>query len=358
MSRAPTPMKPATTTPATGNTDNTNAYNMQAYAMMPGVTNGAMESPLSTMQNMYGNMQQQQQQQQQHIHQQQQLQMQQQQMQQQMAPSQPSQMYPQANLHNTAQNVSVVDFKPDVMAQHHVAQMQQKYQQQLQASASVTPTIGLIGRDGQYIPATAATPYTPYNTNGPYANDAMHQPYSNGHTGQSMHPHPPYAAATSQGYQNTSFHRNSLDRARPSGKNSSGSSRRHSDKDSSVIDLVDQRMKFHKNTADAARTATNVADRHLENLVKQQSTAMKSMLDDHTRENKRSVGSAFHEQPKHVQRGIVTNAVENVMKGYSVNKKISPSSYDDDDFHRDRSASSFAGRGHVPSGRYSRSDSY
>ena len=100
---------------------NTNPYAMQTYSM-PANTNvpqmmGAMtHSPLNAMQNMYGNIQQQQL------------------MQQAMPNPVPS----------TMQNVSVVDFKPDTMAQHHISQMQRQYQNQLNSRAA-TPSLGLVG---------------------------------------------------------------------------------------------------------------------------------------------------------------------------------------------------------------------
>ena len=56
---------------------------------------------------------------------------------------------------STMQNVSVVDFKPDVMAQHQMNQLQNQYQQNSNAIPSV-PTMGLIGPDGRYQPVTAA----------------------------------------------------------------------------------------------------------------------------------------------------------------------------------------------------------
>ncbi|KAJ1482398.1 hypothetical protein T484DRAFT_1747613 [Baffinella frigidus] len=54
----------------------------------------------------------------------------------------------------TTQNVSVVDFKPDVMANHYAQQLQQQHQMNNAAmTASAVPSIGLIGHDGLYKPA-------------------------------------------------------------------------------------------------------------------------------------------------------------------------------------------------------------
>jgi hypothetical protein len=110
-----------------------NPYVMQPYAMPNPITN----SPIHSMQSMYGSMQPQQMPQ--HHP-----------MTQQGMPQPVSYMLPPG----TAQNVAVVDFKAGLMTQHHIAQMQQQYQNTLNAPV---PTMGLIGPDGRYIPATAAT---------------------------------------------------------------------------------------------------------------------------------------------------------------------------------------------------------
>ena len=56
---------------------------------------------------------------------------------------------------STMQNVNVVDFKPDVMAQHQINQLQQQYQTQMGVPS--VPTMGLIGPDGRFQPVTAAS---------------------------------------------------------------------------------------------------------------------------------------------------------------------------------------------------------
>ncbi|KAJ1465952.1 hypothetical protein T484DRAFT_1757047 [Baffinella frigidus] len=135
MSRAPAPMKTDTPAP-TMDAVAMNPYGMQPYSMPGPATNSAIQS----MQNMYGNMQLQQ-----------------------MPPQYPTTQQPMqhqqsfASMPNTMQNVSVVDFKAGLLTQQHVAQMQQQYQNTLNATAAA-PSLGLIGADGRYIPATAATP--------------------------------------------------------------------------------------------------------------------------------------------------------------------------------------------------------
>ena len=58
---------------------------------------------------------------------------------------------------STMQNVSVVDFKPDVLAQHQMNQLQHQYQANSNAMGiPVVPTMGLVGPDGRYQPVTAA----------------------------------------------------------------------------------------------------------------------------------------------------------------------------------------------------------
>ena len=147
MSRAPAPMMKTEAIPPNNNA--MNPYSMQTYSMAPsGHNTYTNEAPMHSMQNMYGNMQTQQHQHQQQIQQQQNLQQ----------PFQYQTGSPYQHAANTTQNVSVVDFKPDVMAHHQVAEMQHNYNQHMNSQAP--SSIGLVGRDGRYIPATAAQPYT------------------------------------------------------------------------------------------------------------------------------------------------------------------------------------------------------
>ncbi|KAJ1471149.1 hypothetical protein T484DRAFT_3649195 [Baffinella frigidus] len=62
----------------------------------------------------------------------------------------------------TTQNVSVVDFKPNVVADHYAQQLQQQYQMNAAAmTASTVPSMGLVGHDGLYQPAVnASSSYT------------------------------------------------------------------------------------------------------------------------------------------------------------------------------------------------------
>ena len=142
------------------------------------------------------------------------------------------------------------------------------------------------------------------------------------------------------------------------GKNSSP---RHVDNDASVIDLVDKRIGIHQNAIDAAKTATSVADRHLDKLVDKQSTVMKDMLEDHIRKvapmTNKSADSSFHDDPDK-QKRIVSAAVDNVMKDFNISKKMSPPSYNDRDCYNKHSSSSFSERARMPSGRYPRGGSY
>jgi hypothetical protein len=105
--------------------------------------------PVHAMQSMYDNMQLSQQQQQQ------------QQMQQQQMTGLGAQQPQGAPQPHGSQTVSVLDFKPDVLAHHQQQQMQQQMQQQFQAAhnaraAQASSTMGLMHPDGRYIPATDA----------------------------------------------------------------------------------------------------------------------------------------------------------------------------------------------------------
>jgi hypothetical protein len=90
----------------------------------------------------------------------------------------------------TTQNVSVIDFKPNVVADHYAQQLQHQHQLNTAAyTASAVPSMGLIGHDGQYQPAVNAgayntTPglseYSPYPTGvGTSYNDHLYHAYRN-----------------------------------------------------------------------------------------------------------------------------------------------------------------------------------
>lgn len=104
----------------------------------------------------------------------------------------------------TTQSVSVVDFKPNVVADHYARQLEQQYHANTAAlAATARPTIGLIGQDGRYTPAVnaCATPgvsdystgthvggYTPMPHTGGYVADPHHRGYA------AMHPPHGYSA--------------------------------------------------------------------------------------------------------------------------------------------------------------------
>ena len=144
MSRAPAPKlsNPVTNTPIASNLYG----NMAAYPMVPSVNSG-----MHPMQSVYHNMQLQQP-----------LQPQQLPLTQQQMPAGYGGYY--TNAHSvqppgsTMQNVSVVDFKPDVLAQHQMHQLQHQYQANVNAmGVPAVPTMGLVGPDGRYQPVTAAS---------------------------------------------------------------------------------------------------------------------------------------------------------------------------------------------------------
>ena len=373
MSRAPAPMKTNTATPET--TTNTTPYNMQTYSMMPNVTNNTMDSPLNTMQSMYGNLQLQQHQQQQQIHQQQQLQQQQQMQQQYMTSSMHPHMNPEAHSANTTKNVAVVDFKPDIMAQQHLAHMQQKYNQQLSAmNTSQSNSIGLIGRDGQYIPATAATPYNQHSATASCVNHGV-EPYSYRQTGQSALPYHSQAASTSHPYNEPTPHRNSVDRVNMQKNNRNSMS--------GITNLIDERIVTAAAANDAAKAATGVSERALDALIEKRyrahetkSTAIKNIVEDHlrntvpqtaavansfhTKPQTAAVANSFHTKPKHVQREIISKAVESAVSDFRMMKKPSTasSSYDDGDYNRYTSDHPSSYHDRKTYGRYSRRDSF
>jgi hypothetical protein len=139
---------PTTAAPASDMTM-TNPYAMHTYGM-PAPMMGApvmgahTNSALHSMQNMYMNTQ----------------------MQPPMMQSHPQhpQLASPAYMHgmppSTTQNVSVVDFKPDALVNSQIAHLHQQYQNKLN-SMTPAPGLGLIGPDGRYTAATAATPHTP-----------------------------------------------------------------------------------------------------------------------------------------------------------------------------------------------------
>jgi hypothetical protein len=284
MSRAPAPMKTAETVTATD--PSMNPYNMSTYGMMNFPTpqqpmGTATPSPVHAMQNLYTNMQQQQQQ----------MQLQQQQQQHMLKHQQTMQPFSaSAPTPSTTQNVSVVDFKPDVMAQHQVAQMQQQFQNHMASmNTANTPSLGVIGPDGCYVPATAAAPYdassnigspqytsspytaSPYNTASPYASPYTASPYGAKAYGASPYDASPHTASpygsshydmknpygvnvpTTRGYRppprGAIRHCNSINRDSMSRGCSSEFNKPTTTRD--VNDLIDERLRMHKASTDA-----------------------------------------------------------------------------------------------------------
>ena len=369
MSRAPAPMKNDTAASAPTDFTNTNPYNMQTFGMVPNASSLHTDASVHAMQNMYGNMQAQQQQQQ---FQQQQLQ-QQQQMQMQMAAA----TQPPGYMGNTTQNVSVVDFKPDVMAQQHMADMQNKYQQHVKSMTdSQTPaSIGLVGRDGRYIPATAARPtgdpyggsrMDPYN---PYPHTDTYAPrhnYPNNHTNTSYNsPYPRVPHTMSHaGMKNLEVQRrsnaiasslrsqsNMQPRVAPSPATST----------KAMTALIDERIGSHASAVSAAKNASTVSSRALSDMIderlhvagaKNASTTspvvsereIKSLIDQRVRKivpkytaspistasvapTIPSTASDFHTKSPTVQRKIVSDAVHDVMSEYKKNDPYTAGQY-------------------------------
>ena len=390
MSRAPAPTKNDTAASAPMDLNNTNPYNMQTFGMMPNTPGYHTDAPVHAMQNMYGNMQAQQNQQQLQLQQQQQMQMQ-------MAAA----TQPPGYMSNTTQNVSVVDFKPDVMAKQHMADMQYKYQQQLQGmTASQTPpSIGLVGRDGRYIPATAATPsgdpyggsrmdpYNPY----PHTNTrAPRHPYMHNHTNTSYHPdytHSPHtlshAGMKTLEVQRRSNARASSIRSRSSEPRAASSP---STSTKAMTALIDERIGSHASAVSAAKNASTVSSRALSDMIderlhlanKNVSTAspvvsereIKSLIDQRVRKivpkytasamptasvapTSLSTASDFHTKSPTVQRRIVSDAVNDVMSEFKKKESYTNGMYTSHD-RKGTSSSASSHRDRMLSDRYAR----
>jgi hypothetical protein len=106
---------------------------------------------------------------------QQQLHQQQQQLVQQQMPMQHP-MYTYAGVPAvTEQNVKVVDFKDGVVAEHYAQQLRQQHEMNAAAlAASAVPAMGLVGHDGCYRPAVNATAYTPLPEYAPYPHNSTY----------------------------------------------------------------------------------------------------------------------------------------------------------------------------------------
>ena len=121
------------------------------------------QAPMHSMQSMYGQMQLAQQQKQQQ-------QMQQQQM--------TGHAAGDPNAASNMQTVSVLDFKPDILAQHQQQQLQQQQAAYAARGVGQQASLGVVGADGRYVAATEA-----------YAGN-YHGGYNGYNTGSRMGAHP------------------------------------------------------------------------------------------------------------------------------------------------------------------------
>jgi hypothetical protein len=401
MSRAPAPMTlEAATVPV-----NTNPYAMGTFAaampntMMPQYPMGATASPMHAMQHMYTNMQQQPLQgpygMQQPLVGQQQLPQNPYAMQPlvgQQPPLNPYAMQPLVGQqapqgHPGMQNVSVLDFKPDVLAQQQAMQLHQQYTAHMNSMAAAAhPSLGVVGPDGRYMAATAATPGAmsprfapnPYDTVGTSAQ----QNGSWGSHGLHSHPISRSDDAYNMPRRNTmsSMHRH-MDDARA--RNSSSM-----DTQSALKDMIDDRVNASRDRTNASvnhasSMATRAAmkdmiDQHvpstraLKELIAERvpsARALNSLIEDHverTVDRKVNqlalpqtaaapvVASGFHSKPQEEQRRIVGDAVRSVMSNYHVTPKTMPNA------ELGSTSSSYANRERGPSvgSRFQRDGDY
>jgi hypothetical protein len=290
MSRAPAPMTLETNAAAAHNPYEMGTFAAMPNTMMPQYAMPGTAAPMHAMQNMYTNMQQP------------------------NAYGMPQPLVGQNAMHmghpgNTMQNVSVVDFKPDILAQQHAAQLHQQYASHMNSmpTAAAHPSLGLVGPDGRYMAATAAAPVdmSPRFTHGPYdsAGTSSHQNGSWGSHG--LHSH-----SRTQSHNPYDVPRRSM------------STPRHS-----------------PNTANefASSMATRAAMKNMIDERLPSSRAMKNMIDDRvdgavrrevgklaTPHAAASTTSDFHYKPHEEQRRLVGKAVEDVMKDYHVTPKTRP----------------------------------
>lgn len=294
MSRAPAPMTlEASPAPMPANPYGMGTFSAMPHHMMPQYPMNVAAAPMHAMQNMYTSMQQPQPSpnpygmQPQFVGQQ--------------TPS-PYGMQPpvvgqqMSHGHPGAQNVSVLDFKPDVLAQHHATQLQQQYNAHMSSiAASTQPTLGLVGPDGRYMPATAATPggMSPRFTSGPY--DAVGSSAAqNGSWGSNgLHSHAPHSDSAYD-----SLHRGMSENGSSSNTNSSSSM---ASTRAALKDLIDERVP-------STRALKNIIEDHVDKAVGRKMASP-------------SVASDFHSKPHEEQRRIVGKAVRSVMEDYDVTPK-------------------------------------
>jgi hypothetical protein len=272
MSRAPAPMKVET---ASNTTVNANPYaNPYAMGTLAGMPNnmapmypmGATASPMHAMQHMYTNMQQPQNPYG---------------MQQQSVGAQPA--HPG---HPGMQNVSVLDFKPDVLAQQQAAYAQQQYNSHMNSmAAAANPSLGVVGPDGTYMPATAATPgaMSPRFASNPYSSvgASAHQNGAYGSYGLHSQPGLSHQVPRPMNYQNT---------PRSSSSFASSMSTR-----AAMKDMIDERVD-------------RAVGRKVNEMASRSSAAP-------------TTESAFHQKSEAEQRRIVGKAVGEVMQKYKVEER-------------------------------------
>jgi hypothetical protein len=150
----------------------------------------------------------------------------------------------------SSQNVNVVDFKPEVMAQHNMAQMQNCQRNANSMGYTQSPaSIGLVDHEGRYIPATAAGahPYdNPYATHPTTNGDAYHQ------INDSHSYHPPSV---------------SRDHTESRRTNQYARNRNPSTHSKAFNDIIDERIGTHASAVSAAKAASTASSRALSDMI-------------------------------------------------------------------------------------------
>jgi hypothetical protein len=294
MSRAPAPMKVETSHA----TVNANPYAMGTLSGMPNnmapmYPMGATAAPMHAMQHMYTNMQQPQPQNPYG-------------MQQQSVGAQPA--------HPGMQNVSVLDFKPDVLAQQQAAYAQQQYNAHLNSmAAAANPSLGVIGPDGNYMPATAATPgaMSPRFASNSYGSVGASAHQNGAYGSYGLHSHPGLSHQVPRPMNSPSYASSIATRA-------------------AMKDMIDERV-------DKAwsRKANEMASRSPATPTTE---------------------SAFHLKSEAEQKRIVGKAVGDVMQKYKVEERDPAPRHLDSEI--DDIPSRFQARGNEVSSRYHRGVDY
>ena len=314
MSRAPAPMAlEASTVPA-----NATPYDMRTFASMPNQMmpqypmGGTAASPMHAMQNMYTNMQQPPQpnpygMQQPYVGQQ--------------SPNPDGMPQPLVGQQSPnpygmpqplvgqgqpgMQNVSVLDFKPDVLANQQAAQLQQQYNARMNSlAAAAHPSLGVIGPDGRYMAATAATPggMSPRFSSGPYDSVGASAPQNGSWGSHGLHSYS--TPQSNSSYNNTP--RRSMNPSYTHRDTSSMATR------AALKDLVDERLQSVPST----RALKNIIEDHVDKAVGRKVSQIAPQAAAAP-----VVTSGFHTKPQEEQRRIVSDAVRSVMSKYNVTPK-------------------------------------